>query len=42
MVEILYTHVWKWKIETSENYFGVGMRQLKEHDEGYEFNYDIL
>jgi hypothetical protein len=42
MVEILYTHVWKWKIETSGNYFRMGVGQLKEYDGGYEFNYDIL
>jgi hypothetical protein len=29
-------------METSGNYFGVGVRQLKEYDEGYEFNYGIL
>jgi hypothetical protein len=42
MVEILFTHVCKWKNETCRNYRRSGGRGIKENDGGGEFNYDIL
>jgi hypothetical protein len=42
MVEILYTHVWKWKIKSVETVLGMGVCRIKENDGGSEFNYDTL
>jgi hypothetical protein len=42
MMEILRTHVWKWKNETWWNYSRNGGEKIKENDGGSEYNYDIL
>jgi hypothetical protein len=42
MVEILYTHVCKWKMRPIETIPGVGGGMIKKNDGRGEFNYDIL
>jgi hypothetical protein len=42
VVEILCTHVFKWKNETVETIPGMRGEGIKENDEGGEFNSDIL
>jgi hypothetical protein len=39
-VEILPTHIWKWKNVTSWNYSRNGVREIKENDGEGEFNSD--
>jgi hypothetical protein len=41
IVEILYTHVCKWKNETCCNYLGMGGGGIKQNDRGGKFKYDI-
>jgi hypothetical protein len=38
MVEILCTHVWKWKNKTHQNYCKNRGWEIKENDGGGEFN----
>jgi hypothetical protein len=40
MMEILCTHIWKWKNKVCWNYSKNGGN--KENDRGGEFNYDIF
>jgi hypothetical protein len=42
VMEILCTHVCKWRNETCRNYSKNGGRVIKENDGGGAFNYDIL
>jgi hypothetical protein len=42
MVEILCTHVCKWKNETYWNCSGMGGGGLKENDGEGKFNYDVF
>jgi hypothetical protein len=42
MVEILCTHVCKWKNETCSSYSRNGGEGIKENDGGGEFKYGIL
>jgi hypothetical protein len=42
MMEILRTHVWKWKNEVCWNCSRNGGGKIKENDGGSEYNYDIL
>jgi hypothetical protein len=42
MVEIVCSHVCKWKNETSETFPGVEEDRIEENDGGGELNYDIL
>jgi hypothetical protein len=42
MVEILCTHVCKWKMRPVESIPGMGERAIKENDGGNESNHDIL
>jgi hypothetical protein len=42
MVEILCTHVYKWKNETCWDYSRNGGRRIRENDGGGESNYDVL
>jgi hypothetical protein len=42
MVQILGSHVCKWKSGHVETIPGMGERKVKESGEEVEFNYDIL
>jgi hypothetical protein len=42
MLEMLCTHVCKWKNETVETISGMGVKGINENDGGSEFNYDIF
>jgi hypothetical protein len=42
MVQILCTHVCRWKNETCQNYSRNGGAEIKECDGGGEFKYDIF
>jgi hypothetical protein len=42
MVEILCTHICKWKMRPVETIPGMRRGRKKENDEGDEFKYDIL
>jgi hypothetical protein len=42
MVEILCTHVCKWKMRPIESISGMVEGWIKKNDGGSEFNYDIL
>jgi hypothetical protein len=42
MVEMLCTHVWKWKNKICWNYSRNGGKRIKEDNGGGELNYDIL
>jgi hypothetical protein len=42
MVEILHTHVGKWRNDACSNYSRNGGKGVKENNGGDEFNYDIL
>jgi hypothetical protein len=42
MVQILCTHLWKWKNETCLNYSRNRARGAKENDGRAEFKFDIL
>jgi hypothetical protein len=41
-VQILCTHVCKWKNETCRKYSRNGGQRIKEHDVGGKFKYDIF
>jgi hypothetical protein len=42
MVEILCTHISKWKMKPAETILGMEGVWIEEKDRGGEFNYDIL
>jgi hypothetical protein len=42
MMQILCTHVFKWKNETIETIPGRGEWEIKENDGGGKFKYDIF
>jgi hypothetical protein len=42
IVQILCTHVCKWKMRPVETIPGMGGEGIKKNDGGGEFNYDIL
>jgi hypothetical protein len=42
IVQILCTHVCKWKMITIETTPGMGVGRIKENNRGGEFKYDIF
>jgi hypothetical protein len=42
VVELLCTHIWKWKLRPAKTIIEMGEERRKKNDGGCEFNYIIL